>query len=214
MLAKMILPERFLSEPLHPIFLQMMDKNTAAYKSLVLTAPDRTQNPGDWNYLKMIMPEGPSYNGVTNSRSMAKLAAIMANKGNSLPLKTLNQEEISFDNLPLELQQNSLLQEPQLISNSTYDLIATRLEPVFDNVLQETITPSVGGFGYFRLEGLEDVEFLGWGGSGGSLFLWNQELKIGFSYVMNAFHTALLGDKRSLALLKQIVDVVKQQQQN
>ncbi|RIA95979.1 beta-lactamase/transpeptidase-like protein [Glomus cerebriforme] len=208
MLAKMVLPESFLSEPLHPIFFQMMDKNTVAYKSLILTAPDRTQQPQDWNHLDMLMPEGPSYNGVTNSRSMAKLAAIMANKGKSIPLLT----STSTDELSLNVQQNSLLEEPQLISNNTYDLIATRLEPIFDSVLQETITPSVGGFGYFRLKGLEDVEFLGWGGSGGSMFLWNQELKIGFAYAMNAFHTALLGDERSLKLLRQVVDIVKQQQ--
>lgn len=209
MLSKMILPEKFLSEPLHPIFFQMMDKNTDAYKSLILTAPDRTQQPQDWNHFEMLMPEGPSYNGVTNSRSMAKLAAIMANKGESLPIVT----STPTDELPLDFQQNSLLKEPRLISDKTYDLIATRLEPTFDSVLQEIITPSVGGFGYFRLKGLEDVEFLGWGGSGGSIFLWNQELKIGFSYVMNAFHTALLGDDRSLGLLRKVVDIVKQQQQ-
>ncbi|CAG8646065.1 15847_t:CDS:2 [Funneliformis mosseae] len=195
MLSKLILPEWMISEPLHPIFPQMMDKNSVAFKSLVLTSPDRAQ-PQDWNKLEMLIPEGPSYNGVTNSRSMAKLAAIMANKGESFPT----------DKLPLDVQQNSQLREPQLLSNTTYDLIATRLNPVFDQVLQETITPSVGGFGYFRLKGLEDVEFLGWGGSGGSMFLWNQELKIGFSYVMNAFHTALLGDDRSLGLLREFAD--------
>ncbi|GBC02039.1 hypothetical protein RclHR1_04420009 [Rhizophagus clarus] len=211
MLSKMILPEKFLSEPLHPIFFQMMDQSSDAYKSLILTAPDRTQQPQDWNHLDMLMPEGPSYNGVTNSRSMAKLAAIMANKGESLPISTLIPVDENV--LPLDIQQNSLLKEPRLMSEETYDLIATRLEPTFDSVLQETITPSVGGFGYFRLEGLEDVEFLGWGGSGGSIFLWNQELKIGFSYVMNAFHTALLGDKRSLGLLRKVVDIVKEQQQ-
>ncbi|CAB5101890.1 unnamed protein product [Rhizophagus irregularis] len=209
MLSKMILPEKFLSEPLHPIFFQMMDKNSDAYKSLILTAPDHTQQPQDWNHFEMLMPEGPSYNGVTNSRSMAKLAAVLANKGESLPIVT----STPTDDLPLDLQQNSLLKEPRLMSDKTYDLIATRLEPTFDTVLQEIITPSVGGFGYFRLKGLEDVEFLGWGGSGGSIFLWNQELKIGFSYVMNAFHTALLGDDRSLALLRKVVDIVKQQQQ-
>ncbi|CAI2183516.1 1850_t:CDS:2, partial [Funneliformis geosporum] len=197
MLAKLILPEWMISEPLHPIFPQMMNKDSVAFKSLVLTSPDRAQ-PQDWNKMEMLIPEGPSYNGVTNSRSMAKLAAIMANKGESLPT----------DKYPLDVQLNSQLKEPQLISNTTYDLIATRLDPVFDQVLQETITPAVGGFGYFRLKGLEDVEFLGWGGSGGSMFLWNQELKIGFAYVMNAFHTALLGDDRSLKLLREKVEFI------
>ncbi|CAJ0766512.1 8243_t:CDS:1, partial [Entrophospora sp. SA101] len=56
---------------------------------------------------------------------------------------------------------------------------------------------------------LEDVELVGWGGSGGSMFLWNEELKISFAYCMNAFHTALLGDKRSLKMIKEVVDTVK-----
>ncbi|EXX79524.1 hypothetical protein RirG_004730 [Rhizophagus irregularis DAOM 197198w] len=67
---------------------------------------------------------------------------------------------------------------------------------------------SKGGIGIFRLKGIDDYEFLGWGGSGGSLFLWNVELKIGFAYCMNAFHTALLGDERSLAMLKETVNTV------
>ncbi|CAG8716849.1 13832_t:CDS:2, partial [Dentiscutata heterogama] len=46
-------------------------------------------------------------------------------------------------------------------------------------------------------------------GSGGSMLLWNPELKIGFGYCMNAFHTALSGDKRSLRMLREVVDTVK-----
>ncbi|CAG8832667.1 16254_t:CDS:1, partial [Racocetra persica] len=79
----------------------------------------------------------------------------------------------------------------------------------FDAVLQINITSSIGGFGYFRLNGIEDYEFIGWGGSGGSMLLWNPELKVGFGYCMNAFHTALSGDKRSLRMLREVVDTVK-----
>ncbi|CAG8718119.1 373_t:CDS:2, partial [Acaulospora morrowiae] len=128
-------------------------------------------------------------------RSMAKLAAIMANGGQ--PLDVNSNEETSS---------NNTFHEPQLLSPSTYSLITTRLPTTFDQVLQENITATIGGFGYFRLEGFEDMEFIGWGGSGGSLLLWNPELKVGFGYCMNAFHTALLGDKRSLKMLKEVVD--------
>ena len=42
--------------------------------------------PTDWNKLEMVKAKGPSYNGITNTRSTAKakLAAIMANHGKPL----------------------------------------------------------------------------------------------------------------------------------
>ncbi|KAF0540867.1 beta-lactamase/transpeptidase-like protein [Gigaspora margarita] len=48
----------------------------------------------------------------------------------------------------------------------------------WDYIIGRNFTPSVGGFSYFKFPGLEDVEFLGWGGFGGSLFIWNRELGI------------------------------------
>ncbi|CAG8653206.1 2406_t:CDS:2, partial [Acaulospora colombiana] len=79
-LAKLLLPKWITNEPLPPIFNQMFDSNSVTHKTLVHTSPDKSQ-PQDWNRIEMLIPEGPSYNGVTNSRSMAKLAAMMANGG-------------------------------------------------------------------------------------------------------------------------------------
>lgn len=194
LLAKMLLPKWMISEPLHAVFEGMMEKGSVGYKTFIETSPDRSQ-PQAWNNFDMVRYEGPSYNGITNSKSAAKLAAIMANRGKPLSDPKSNN--------------NYTLTEPTLISTETYSLITKRLPTEHDEALHENITSTVGGFGSFRLEGLEDVEFLGWGGSGGSVTLWNEELKIGFGFVMNAFHTSLLGDKRSLKMLREVVDVVK-----
>ncbi|CAG8843806.1 24640_t:CDS:1, partial [Gigaspora margarita] len=51
---------------------------------------------------------------------------------------------------------------------------------------------------------LEDVEFLGWGGFGGSLFVWNRELGISFGYTMNVIKMGTFGDKRGWSVLKEI----------
>ncbi|RHZ76025.1 hypothetical protein Glove_208g42 [Diversispora epigaea] len=192
-LAKVLLPKWMISEPLHAVFDGMMEQGSIGYKTFIETSPDRSE-PQDWNKLDMVRYEGPSYNGITNSKSIAKLAAMMANQG-----KSLDDSK----------SKNYTFLEPTLISAKTYSLITTRLPTEYDAALHENMTSTIGGFGCFRLEGIEDVEFMGWGGSGGSLFLWNEELKIGFGYVMNAFHTSLLGDKRSLKMLREVVDVVK-----
>ncbi|RIB19176.1 beta-lactamase/transpeptidase-like protein [Gigaspora rosea] len=189
-LAKFLLPKWLIGEPLEPIFDEMMKSDSVTYKTLIGTAPDKSQ-PQDWNRFEMLNYEGPSYSGVTNSKSMAKLAAIMANGGK--PINNLTTGVL----------------EPTILSKNTYDLVMTKLPEAFDVVLQTNITSTIGGFGYFRLKGVEEYEFIGWGGSGGSMLLFNPELKIGFGFCMNAFHTALAGDQRSLRMLREVVDTVK-----
>ncbi|CAI2170870.1 17067_t:CDS:1 [Funneliformis geosporum] len=185
-LAKLIFPEFMLTNPIHPLFFDMLSPGTITHKTLVNSCPDQAQ-PKDWNKLEMVKPEGPSYNGITNSRSMAKLAAMMANHGKSLPSDKF---------------------EPRLLKDETLEKFLERSHSTFDHAILENFTISKGGIGFFRLPGLEEYEFLGWGGSGGSLLIWNEELKIGFSYCMNAFHTSLLGDERSLAMLIETVRTV------
>ncbi|CAG8493000.1 1363_t:CDS:1 [Ambispora leptoticha] len=184
-LGKMIFPSWMVSEPLHEIFKDMINPKSIPYKSLVHSAPSQEQ-PGAYNRREFRVAEGPSYSGITNSRSMGKLAALLANKGQ--PIRP---------------------DEPVLLSETSYELAVKPLPPVYDAVLHEYMTPTVGGYGLWRLEGLEDIELLGWGGSGGSMLLWNHEYNIAFAYCMNAFNTALLGDKRSKRLLREFVDIVK-----
>ncbi|CAB4410815.1 unnamed protein product [Rhizophagus irregularis] len=187
LLPKLFLPKWLIMNPVHHMFHKMFDPNTPTYKTLVSSCPNQAQ-PKDWNAIDMLKVEGPSYSGITNSRSMAKLAAIMANNGKPLP----ENEGV----------------EPILLNNDTLKKFLEEDSSESDISILEDITMSKGGIGIFRLKGIDDYEFLGWGGSGGSLFLWNVELKIGFAYCMNAFHTALLGDERSLAMLKETVNTV------
>ncbi|CAG8641215.1 3495_t:CDS:2, partial [Paraglomus occultum] len=153
-LAKLLLPDWAVSmfgTPLHKIFGDMLSGNSVTFKTLVHTAPDQTQ-PAAYNRREMHIAEGPSYSGMTNARSMAKIAAMFANRGQPLP--------------------NS--NEKPLVSIDTYNILTQRLPEEYDVVLHENMVATAGGLGYFRLEGLEDVEFIGWGGSGGSMFIWNE----------------------------------------
>ncbi|RIA94588.1 beta-lactamase/transpeptidase-like protein [Glomus cerebriforme] len=186
LLAKLILPEWMIINPIHQLFLKMFDFRTFTYKTLVTSCPDQAQ-PKDWNKKHMVKVEGPSYNGITNTHSMAKLAAMMANNAKPLP-----------ENQGIE---------PPLLNDNTLKKFLERDTTEFDISIFENITMSKGGIGFFRFDGI-DYDFLGWGGAGGSLLLWNEELKIGFAYCMNAFHTALKGDERSLTMLKETVDTV------
>ncbi|CAG8630251.1 20476_t:CDS:1, partial [Gigaspora rosea] len=87
--------------------------------------------------------ECPSVTGITNANSMPKLGAIITNNGQ-----------------PLDDNSSS----KPLISKNTVDLISTKLPMEWDYIIRRNLTPSVGGFSYFKFPGLEDVEFLGWGG--------------------------------------------------
>ncbi|CAG8644586.1 21029_t:CDS:2, partial [Dentiscutata erythropus] len=94
--------------------------------------------------------ECPSVLGFTNAKPIAKLGAIITNNGRSL-----NDNDNS---------------QP-LLSENTINLMSTKLPIAWDHVVKGNFTPSVGGFAYLKFPGIEDVEFLGWGGFGGSLFI-------------------------------------------
>lgn len=109
-------------------------------------------------------------------------------------------------------------QEPDLITTKTYEE-ATALHSSLPCIITfDSLPLSRGGWVKskdFYPEGhyLEGVEIQGWGGAGGSLVLWIEELNIGFSYVTNAFGAAegILGDFRGKNLLDLVVKARKQQ---
>ncbi|CAG8698334.1 17052_t:CDS:1 [Dentiscutata erythropus] len=135
--------------------------------------------------------EGPSVIGFTNAKSIAKLGAIITNNGQLL---------------------NDNNNYRPLLSKNTIDLMSTKLPIAWDYIFKGNVTYSIGGFPYIRFPGIEDVEFLGLGGIGGSIFIWNQELGISFGYAMNAIWPPRIfdiGDERGWGVLKEIVNVVK-----
>ena len=79
----------------------MINPVTPSYKSLIASCPNQLQAT-DWNQLEIVEVEGPSYNGITNTRSMAKLAAIMANYGKPLPGNE-RSEPVLLNNKTLEI---------------------------------------------------------------------------------------------------------------
>ncbi|KAF0337248.1 beta-lactamase/transpeptidase-like protein [Gigaspora margarita] len=169
-----------------PFILESIDQKDLMLKTFNNTIPHIFEFKGVTK-LERFTFECPSVTGITNAKSMAKLGAIITNNGQ-----------------PLDDNSNS----KPFISKNTIDLISTKLPIEWDYFIGRNLTPSVGGFAYFKFPGLEDVEFLGWGGLGGSLFVWNRELGISFGYAMNAIKMSTFGDKRGWSLLKEIVNIV------
>ncbi|CAG8438195.1 5663_t:CDS:2 [Scutellospora calospora] len=168
-------------------FSEFNDKESVMYKTFQPSGPFKIS---DFSDLETLTVEWPSVNGITNAKSMAKLGAIIVNNGQPI---------------------NSVTYKP-LISKSTIDLMSTKLPETFDHVLYKNITPASGGFAYLRYPGIEDVEFIGWGGYGGSSFIWNRELGISFGYAMNGLlppKYGKTGDLRLWSVLKEVVNVAK-----
>jgi len=107
-------------------------------------------------------------------------------------------------------------QEPDLLSPEIYEEATRYHSELPCTVTFETIPLSRGGWvktrDYYG-DVLKGVEVQGWGGAGGSLVLWVEELGIGFSYVTNAFGApeAVLGDFRGKNLLEKVVRARKQE---
>ena len=102
-----------------------------------------------------------STNGNCSARGLAKLAAVMANKG-------------TFNNV-------------QILSNRAWEEMHKfpTYELVFGIVHSNFTQGGVNKFGDYG-EGREG--WYGWYGYGGSVFQWNPELKIGFAYVPSYLH--------------------------
>lgn len=108
-------------------------------------------------------------------------------------------------------------QEPDLLSREVYEEATTFYSEHEDAVTLTSIPLSRGGWvkstHLHDIEGLKGVEIQGWGGAGGSLIVWIEELGLGFSYVTNAFGApeGVLGDIRGHTLLELVVRARKQE---
>ena len=99
--------------------------------------------------------------------------------------------------------------EPDLLSPEGYALVNTRIDlPEYDLITEKALPQEKGGWAVFDQIIIEGPEFTGWSGTSGmsgSLFVWDQEHKIVFGYVMNAIPSWETPDRRSIGILKQIV---------
>ncbi|KAL6065867.1 Class A beta-lactamase-related serine hydrolase [Balamuthia mandrillaris] len=135
--------------------------------------------------VKWLAADVPAAGGKSSAASLAKLASVMANGGEAHGVK--------------------------LMSKETWQAAHVDQEARFDEALLTNSIMTVGGFGKTQPEIYPDSRYYGWGGNGGSLFLWHPELKIGFSYVMNAMHLRLW-DHRSIPLARAVAECASSQQ--
>ena len=116
----------------------------------------------------------PSTNGHASARGLAKIAAAMAAKGS--------------------------LGGVELMSPETFDSAHSQVSQKYDDILLEDSRFAQGGFAEFRLDGTDRAHsegrgsiigdcdtrglggsFWGWGGPGGSAFIWSPDHECGFA---------------------------------
>lgn len=125
---------------------------------------------------------------------MAKLAAILANRGKSI-----------------------VPGEPDLLlKDATYEELTKFISDEQDIIYPQLILINLrGGFRLlrnhenFKLPESENIDFIGGVGGGGSVLAFNEKYKIGFSYNTNSYSNDIMPDQRSSLILGAIVKQVK-----
>ncbi|KAI9287857.1 beta-lactamase/transpeptidase-like protein [Umbelopsis sp. AD052] len=176
-----------IAEPVPEALMDIADNNSVAKKAIIRAAPDE-RDIINLQKSDLRRYESPSFSGHTNARSIAKMASIMANRGQPVAKG-----------------------EPSLLSANTFDYATTIDMTDMDEVLKINPPMTVGGWGVLELF---NTTFMGWTGAGGSLFYWNEEFKIGFGYCMNSYRYTLGGDRRSKRMLEAIVAEIRRQKEN
>ena len=181
--AKVLTPSSMQNDPLPSGFQKaVFDKQSTSFKAVRGSQP-RIIAPWPYSHNRRAMweIEAPSFAGITNSRSLATFAALMANNG-------------SFNGT-------------RIISSETIERAKMELPWMQDTVFTRNITFNQGGWGVgFAFPGSEHVKWIGWGGVGGSMVWWNPERNISFSYVMNSVSLSGIGDRRSWRLVSALIN--------
>ncbi|KAJ3117925.1 hypothetical protein HDU96_004829 [Phlyctochytrium bullatum] len=161
-LVKIVTPNALQRNPPSPVVRAVINPLTIAHKALRVSAPQvYVPWPLSHNRRELWANEGPSFSGMSNARSLAKLAALLANRGE--------------------------LGDVKLFSEETAARAFTPLDEQMDTVVGRRLTFTMGGWGYrVKFPCCPDFEWIGWGGVGGSLVYWNPEHRIAFSYVPNS----------------------------
>ncbi|EGF82083.1 hypothetical protein BATDEDRAFT_18969 [Batrachochytrium dendrobatidis JAM81] len=184
--AKILAPKSMLSDPLPNGFAKVLfDRQSVSFKAVAGSQPKQIIPwPHSHNRRAIWATEGPSYSGITNAKSLAKFAALMAQQG------TFNGHRII---------------SPETVRKS---LVSLPFMP--DTVVSRNVTFATGGWGVgVSFPGSEHVGWIGWGGVGGSMVWWSPDLHISFAYVMNSLSLSGIGDKRSWRLIAALVKAVE-----
>ncbi|KAJ3194563.1 H(+)-transporting V0 sector ATPase subunit a [Irineochytrium annulatum] len=170
---RLVTPNFLQDHPPTPVMRNMlMNPLSIAHKALRASAPQDFPRmpffPLSYNRRELWYSEGSSFGGISNARSLGRFAALLLNRGE--------------------------LEGVRLISEETADAAMQPLDRLWDVVVGRNVTFTRGGFGHgVRFPCCMDVEWVGWGGAGGSLVYWNQELNISFSYVPNSMGFTTMG---------------------
>ncbi|KAJ3417102.1 hypothetical protein HDV05_006961 [Chytridiales sp. JEL 0842] len=187
-LAKILTPNHLQKDPPSPVVRTMLfNPLSVSHKALRNSAPRQMRPwPASHNRKEIWRSEGPSYGGLSNARSLAKLSAIMANYGH--------------------------LDGVTIVSETTARRAFEPLDTQLDAVVRRNITFTRGGFGIdVSFPGTSEIDWIGWGGVGGSLVYWNPDYRLAFSYVPNTMGFTSMGDRRSWRLLKALMKAWKEQ---
>ncbi|KAJ3100904.1 hypothetical protein HDU97_001844 [Phlyctochytrium planicorne] len=176
-LIKIFTPNLLQKNPPSPAVRAVINPMSITHKALRASAPQvMAPWPMSHNRREMWANEGPSFSGMSNARSLAKMAALLANRGELGGVRIFSEETAQRAFQPLDEQ--------------------------MDVVVRRNLTFTVGGWGYrVKFPACPEIEWIGWGGVGGSLVYWNPDLKISFSYVPNSMGLATMGDHRSSRVL-------------
>jgi CubicO group peptidase (beta-lactamase class C family) len=187
-LGMVLVPSYFQKSKVTSGIAKILNTNSLSYKATVGTNPKQIRMwPHTHNRKEIWFSEGPSYGGITNAKSLATFAALIANEG-SFGLTRLISPQAVKDSLAL-------------------------LPWMPDAVVSRNVTFSVGGWGMDLKFPGSDLEWIGWGGVGGSMVFFNRETKISFSYVMNSMTLSGIGDHRSFSLISELVNCYYKLQQ-
>eukprot|EP00127_Corallochytrium_limacisporum_P006799 Clim_evm14s236 gene=Clim_evmTU14s236 len=140
-------------------------------------------SPADMNGPDWLRGLSSSTNGYSNARALAKITGVLANGG-------------SMDGVTL-LSPEGLKKALETDGRQLCRVIHTEVE--FTRC----------GWAYFEEE-LNGC--YGWGGYGGSMVLFQPDLKFSYSYVMNAIGTAALGDYRGISCLDHAMHIADEKE--
>ncbi|KAJ3329874.1 hypothetical protein HDU93_000750 [Gonapodya sp. JEL0774] len=189
-------------------------KTSPGYKSgqsFKVTLPQGVVQPA--NVPSVIKGETPSAYTVTNARALAKLAAIMANRGtldgftlmdpktwaeaHTLETRNLDQPDVAFGAKVRTTWAGWGLSFPGLLVPQT---VVEFDEKNLAKPPRLAFKPYMKGTGW---------SWCGWFGYGGSAIQWESSHQVGFGYVPNLMGAGTAGDIRSAELCAEVVKIVK-----
>lgn len=148
-----------------------------------------------WNTPQIRSGEVPSANGNCNARGLARIAAVMAGRGCLGEVSLMSPE--TWEEMHLNATDGVLVQKSVKFTQG--GVCKFEEEPV-NNLKPEAEEVTLGRDGFY-----------GWMGFGGSVFQWNPELNIGFSYVPTLLNWVDLVNNKARLLQGEVIKCVKRE---